>query len=232
MRLTFLLTILLLLFLFVLAACAGDGGGREEAVLIQDAEAVALQIDDMPMDFIEVEGSAMHITNDQSCAGAEGAELDECLSELEEWGRTDGYQVEYASNDSEALLSGTYDIFAAVSLYQDQEGAAAAFRTGKERLQEKLRELEDADPVEIPTVGDESMAFVTTTSQEQGTSEVSVSLQVVDFRRGNVLGRIGATAPTALASIDEAIKLAQAIDSRILRVAGQVSPTASPTAAP
>jgi hypothetical protein len=232
MRLTFLLTILLLPFLIVLAACGGGDGGQEESVLVQDAEAVALQIGDMPMDFIEVEGSAMHVTNDQSCAGTEGAELDECSSQLEEWGRLDGYQVEYASSDSTALYSGTFDVFGAVSLYQDQKGAAAAFRAGKERLQKGLGELEDANLVEIPTVGDESVAFVTTTSQETGTTDVPVRLYVVDFRRGNVLGRIGATAPTALASVDDALRLAQVMDNRILRVASLISPTARPTAAP
>jgi hypothetical protein len=232
MRLTFLLTILLIPFLIVLAACAGGGGGQEEAVLIEDAEAISLQVGDMPVDFIEVEGSAMHVTDSQSCAGAEGAELDKCLSQLQEWGRLDGYQVEYASTDSTAFLSGTFDVFGAVSIYQDQKGAAAAFRSGKERLQEELRQLEDAAPVDIPTVGDESVAFVTTTTQTMGTRDVSVSLHVIDFRRGNVLGRIGATAPTALAAVDDALKLAQVLDNRILRVAGLISPTASPTATP
>jgi hypothetical protein len=210
----------------------GKDGGEEEAALVEDAEAIALQIGDMPMDFIEVEGSAMHVTSSQSCAGAEGVELDECLRQLEEWGRLDGYQTEYASNDPAAILSGTYDVFGAISLYQDQKGAAAAFRTGKETLQEELEQLEDAAPVEIPTVGDESVAFVTTSSQETGTRDISVSLHVVDFRRGNVLGRIGATSPTALASVDDALKLAQVMDRRILRVAGQITPTASPTATP
>jgi hypothetical protein len=232
MRLTFLLTILLLSSLMALAACAGGGGGQEEPILIEDAEAVKLEIGDMPVDFVEVEGSAMHVTNSQSCAGAEGAELDECLGHLEEWGRLDGYQVEYASNDPAALLSGTYDVFGAVSIYQDQSGAAAAFRSGKEKLQEELRQLEDAAPADIPTVGEQSLAFVTTTTQQTSTRDISVSLYVVDFQRGNVLARVGATAPTALASVDDALKLAQILDKRILRLAGRISPTASPAATP
>jgi len=232
MRLPFLLTILLLPFLILLAACAsdGDGGGQEQSVLIEDVEAITLQIGDMPMDFVEVESSATHITDSESCAGAEGAELDECLSHLKEWGRTDGYQVEYVSNDPTAFYSGTYDVFSAVSIYQDQEGAIAAFRDGKERLQKELAQLEDSNLVEIPTVGEESVAFVTVTSQEVGGRDIPVSLNVVDFRRGNVLARIGTTAPTALASVDDALSLAQVMDGRILRVAGLISPTASPSA--
>ena len=230
MRLTLLPTILLLPSLFVLAACGGDG--QEEVVLIEDAEAIALQIGDVPMDFLEVEGSAMHITNAESCAGAQGDERDECLSRLEEWGRLDGYQVEYATSDPEALLSGTYSIFGAVSIYRDQKGASEAFRVGEGRLQEDLRQLEDAAPVEIPTIGDESVAFVTIDSRSIGTRDISISLHVIDFRRGNVLVRIGATAATALASVDDALRLAERLDEHILRVASQPSPAASPTAAP
>ena len=232
MRLTLPLTILLLPFLIIVAACAGGGDGQEEAVLIEEAEAIALQIGDVPMDFLEVEGSAMHVTNDKSCASAQGDERDECLSSLEEWGRLDGYQVEYAAGDPQAYLTGVYRLFGAVSIYQDQEGAAEAFRVGADRLQEELRQLEDAAAVEIATVGDESLAFVTLDSQAIGTRDVPISLHVVDFRRGNVLVRIGATAPTALASVDDAIGLAQRLDERILRVAGRISPTAGPTATP
>ncbi len=232
MRLTLLPTILLLSFLILLAACAGGGSGQEEAVLIEDAEAIALQIGDVPMDFVEVEGSAMHVTNTESCASAQGAERDECLSRLEEWGRLDGYQVEYAAGDPDAFLSGIYRIFGAVSIYRDQKGAAEAFGVGEGRLQKDLQQMEDAAPVEIPTVADQSVAFVKVANQSIGTRDISISLHVVDFRRGNVLVRIGATAPTALASVDDALRLAERLDERILQVASRISPTASPTAAP
>jgi hypothetical protein len=229
MRLTFLTAILLLPFLIALAACGG-GGGQTEAVLIEDPEAIALQTGDVPTGFAEVNGSAMHVTNAESCAGAQGDEQQQCLSQLEQWGRLDGYEVEYAASDAGAFLTGTYRIFGAVSIYRDQKGAAQAFSAGKERLHEELSKLEDATPVQIPTVGDESLAFVTTATQTVGTTEMSVSLHVVDFRRGNVLVRIGATAPTALASVDDALKRAQLLDTRILQVASEVTPAVSPTA--
>ncbi|KPK47313.1 MAG: hypothetical protein AMJ77_03505 [Dehalococcoidia bacterium SM23_28_2] len=232
MRLTFLLTTLLLPLLTIVAASTGCSDSQEEAILIEDPEAVALQIGDVAMDFAEVEGSAKHITNSESCASTQEDERDECLSQLEEWGRLDGYEVEYAANDPEAFLSGTYRVFGAVSIYRDQEGAAEAFRVGEERLQEELRQLEDAAAVEIPTVGDESVAFVTIASQRIGKRDVSVSLHVIDFRQENVLARIGATAPTALATVDDALEWAQKLDQRILQATGRISPTASPSATP
>jgi hypothetical protein len=228
MRLTLLVTILLLPFLFLLAACAGSGD--EKTLLIGNTEAIAPQVGDMPVGFAKVEGSAMHVTNSDSCASAHGTERDECLSRLDEWGRLDGYEVEYAASDPEAFLSGTYRIFGAVSIYRDQKGAAEAFRVGEGRLQEELQQLEDAAPVEMFTVGDESLAFVTVASQTIGKRDISVSMHVVDFRRGNALVRIGATAPTALASVDDALELAQRLDERILRFTGRITPTAGPTA--
>jgi hypothetical protein len=226
MRSTFITAILLLPLLIALAGCGG--GSQATSVLITDPEAIALRAGDVPMNFAEVEGSAMHITNADSCAGTQGDEQQECLSQLEQWGRLDGYEVEYAAVDPSAFLTGTYRIFGAVSIYRDQKGASEAFSAGKDRLHEELTQLEDADPVQIPTVGDESLAFVTTANQTVGSTDMSVSLYVVDFRRGNVLVRIGATAPTVLASVDDALKRAETLDARILQVASEAAPTVTP----
>jgi hypothetical protein len=226
MRSILVTAILLLPLVIALAACSG--GSQATAVLIQDPEAIALQASDVPTNFAEVNGSAMHVTNADSCAGTQGAEQQECLSQLEQWGRLDGYEVEYAASDPSAFLTGTYRLFGAVSLYRDQKGASKAFSAGKDRLHQELSTIEDATPVQIPTVGDESLAFVTTATQTVNNTDMSVSLYVVDFRRGNVLVRIGATAPTALASVDDALRLAGVLDTRILQVAAEVTPGVTP----
>jgi hypothetical protein len=225
MRLPFL-PILLFLALLLLAACAGE----EEDLFLQDPEAALLQESEMPGRFSEVEGSRRHISNEESCAGTEGAELEECLSRLEQWGRLDGIEVEFWADDPSAFDTGVYDVFNSTSIYRDPKGAEEAFRDGLERLEKGLAEMTDATQVEIEGVGDQSAAFGTTTIQKEGDSEISVTLHVVDFRRGNTLARVGAIAPSALASVDDALALAKRVDERILRVAGQTAPTVSPTA--
>jgi hypothetical protein len=218
------------LCLAVLNACGGDGGDEEEAILIEDAEAVALQIGDLPADFV-AEGEPMHVTNEESCAAAAEEEREECIERLDSFGRRDNYQVAYDSTDPEAMLSGMYYVFSGVSVYETVTGAAQSFDYGQEQLEEVIGESEDISRVSAPTVGNESAAYVANQGVLSEDVSVPVSSYVVDFRRGNLLVRVVTDIPTALGNVDEAVELARRVDERILAVAGQISSTASPTPA-
>jgi len=235
MRLPFLLIILLLALLLV-AAC-GNGGGEEEGVFLQDPEAALLQISEVPSRFVEIEGSRRHISNEESCAGTEGTEREECLSQREQWGRLDGIEVAYRADDPTAFLDGVYRVFSATTVYRDPKGARDSFSHNLERLKKDLAGLEDAPQVdaatlvEIEPVGEESVAFAINTFENLGGDDIPVTLYVVDFRRGNTLAQVGVIAPTALASVDPVLALAKRVDQRILRVASPTAPPVSPTAA-
>ena len=138
--------------------------------------------------------------------------------------------MEFWANDPTAFEAGIYDVFNSTSIYRDAQGASDSFRDGLERLEKGLAEMEDATLVQIEPVGEESVAFRTTAVQKEGDREISVTLYVVDFRRGNTLARVGAIAPSDLASVDAVLALAQRVDERILRVASRTAPTFSPTA--
>lgn len=214
----------------VLSACGG-GGDQEEALLIEDAEAVALQVGDLPIDFV-LEGEPIHVTIEESCAAPSDEERQECIDRLASFGRRDNYQVAYYSTDPTAILSGMYYVFNGVSVYETVGGAAQSFDWGQGKLEEVIRESEDVSRVPAPTVGDESAAYVANQGTSAESGSVPVSSYVVDFRRGNLLVRVVTAIPTAPGNVDEAVQLARRLDERILQVASRISPTASPVAAP
>ena len=226
------MTFLFAICLAALSACGGDGDAdQEEPILIEDAEAVALQVGDLPVDFV-AEGEPAHLTNEQTCAASGDAERQECIDRLEGFGRRDNYQVAYYATDPTAILFGLNHVFSSVSVYETATGAAQAFDYSQGKLEQAIRTSEDISRVSAPTVGDESAAFVANLSAAAEGGAVSISSYVVDFRRGNLLVRVGTDVPAALGNVDDAVQLARQVDQRILRVASPVSPTASPTATP
>jgi len=226
------MTFLFAICLAALSACGGDGDAdQEEPILIEDAEAVALQVGDLPVDFV-AEGEPAHLTNEQTCAASGDAERQECIDRLEGFGRRDNYQVAYYATDPTAILFGLNHVFSSVSVYETATGAAQAFDYSQGKLEQAIRASEDISRVSAPTVGDESAAFVANLSAAAEGGAVSISSYVVDFRRGNLLVRVGTDVPAALGNVDDAVQLARQVDQRILRVASPVSPTASPIATP
>jgi hypothetical protein len=220
--------------LAMLSACDGDGDGdaaQEEPILIEDAEAVALQVGDLPVDFV-AEGEPAHLTNEQTCAASGDAERQECIDRLEGFGRRDNYQVAYYATDPTAILFRLNHVFSSVSVYETATGAAQAFDYSQGKLEQAIRTSEDISRVSAPTVGDESAAFVANLSAAAAGGAVSISSYVVDFRRGNLLVRVGTDVPATLGNVDDAVQLARQVDQRILRVASLISPTASPIATP
>jgi len=215
--------------LAVLSACGG--GEQEEAILIEDAEAVALQVGDLPTEFV-AEGEPIHVTIEESCAASSDEERQECIDRLESFGRRDNYQVAYYSTDPTAMLSGMYYVFSSVSVYETVTGAAQSFDYGQGKLEQVIRESEDISRVAAATVGDESEAYVANQSAPLENGSLPISSYLVDFRRGNLLVRVGTEVATALGNVDEAVQLARRVDERILRVTGRISPTVSPVAAP
>jgi hypothetical protein len=219
MRLLFLLISLVLVLLLV-AACGGGEGHQQEEPWIEDAEAVALRISDLPVDFVEAANSDLHFTNEDSCATAlTDDERQECVARLNSWGRQDHYQVEYLSTGPEAVQSAMFHAFSAVSVYETAEGAAQSFQYNSEKLEQSIEEIPEISFLPSPGVGSESLAHVVEESGQVGERIVSMTSCVIDFRRGNVIVRMQTSGATPLASVDDTLALAKHVDQRILRVA-------------
>lgn len=240
-----LLTLLPLALLLLAGACGGGGSSPPQeaaaslapagAPLIMDAERVALTTRDVPLNFQQVPGGALHLSSEDICrlGNPSEAEQQDCLGRQREWKRLDSYQVLFQDESLEAGLSGAgvFEILFISSAYQDRQGVAQAFAWGKAQLLRRIDGAQGATLVSTPTVGEESLAFVVNSPQRFRGRDVPMSFYTVDFRRGNVLVRVTTVAPQVLAKVDDVLSLARLLDGRILK-GGEESAarqTASPT---
>ena len=236
MRWSFLLSISLV-SLLLLTACGGGDDEQPAGPVIQDPEAVVLEIGDLPSGLGTASEGGTHVTNEQACASAtDETEKQACIDRLNSWGRRDHYQVMYSSDDPEAVLIGIFQMLVGVSVYDTVEGAAASFDYNAKRLGDLLKDNPDTFIVPAETVGDESVVWVSNTIETMENREVPVSTYVVDFRRGNTIVRTQMAIAKALGSTDEAVEWARRVDTNILRVSGwetiPESPEPSVTAVP
>lgn len=235
MRWLFLLSIPLA-SLLLLTACGGDDG-QPAGPVVQDPETVVLEVSDMPLGLVTTGEGGIHVTNEQACASAtDETEKQACIDRLNSWGRRDHYQVMYSSNDTDAVLTGIFQILVGVSVYDTVEGAAASFDYSAKRLEDLLEDTPDTSIVQAEKVGDESVVWVNNTTETMDNRDVSISTYVVDFRRGNTIVRTQMAIAKALGSADEAVGWARRVDTKILRVSGWEtilgSPEPSVTAVP
>ena len=218
MRWTLLLSIPLV-SVCLLAACGGGGNGQAGPI-IQDAEAVVPQISEIPAALIPAKEGGVHVTNEEACASAaDEAEKQACIERLNSWGRRDHYQVLYSATESNAVLSGVFEILVGASVYDTVQGAAASFDYNTKKLKDLIEDNPDSSLLEGEQVGDESVGWVSYSNLELIDLNVPTATYVVDFRRGNTIVRTQIAIARALSKGDEALEWARRVDERILRAA-------------
>lgn len=221
-----------LLFLVVLAACGGGGGGEglpavpPTAELQQLLRGLKLTGEDLPSGFFL--DSEEFATNDEA---AQQQELDppaEALARFDRNRRVLGYDAEYSSEPSlQKLLAGEGQvIFIAVGFtyYEDQGGAADAFRYGKERLPDlketlaqNLADEQGFSNVKVTSFavrkfGDDRLAFRITADAPADGQTIPAAFEFVAFRRGNIIASVlmGALNTTSVEETDELVRKLEA----------------------
>jgi hypothetical protein len=244
---------------FIAIACGGDGdetllgntprpsgaspgvvqgtqGNSSPGPTINNVEGVVLTQRDVPLDFSRVEDGTSHLSLDESCSrgNPEPEAKQECLDNMREWGRQDTYQVIFRTNNQLDTLSGTgmFEILNVSSVHEDRDGANEAYDWGREQLQARLNQGDDARLVTVPTVGEESVAFVVDTTDSLFGRQIELSYYSIDFRQGNVLVRVATVAPKVLATSDEVLALARIVDERIKAGGGSPQPAVTPSTSP
>lgn len=208
-------------------------GQNSNQPAIRNVESVVLSQRDMPLDFSRADDESSHLSAEESCSrgSPDDAAKQECLSHMSEWRRLDSYQVIFRAINPLATLTGTgmFEVLNISSVHQDADGAAKAYAWGKDQLQARINESKDTKIVSIPTVGEESTAFVVETSDFIFGQQIQLSYYSIDFRRGNVLVRVATVAPTVLAKVDNVLALARIVDERIKKGGETPPPVASPS---
>jgi len=142
------------------------------------------------------------------------------LNLLAEWQYEGGYETGYlAEGGQAAVLNGGYFFWVETHLFEDEEGAKAAFEYMSERLDESVSE-----PISASPVGNESGAWKAV-GDPVGSSTIPSALHRVVFRRGNLVSVVATYGANPLMSIDTATELAQIVDEKALGEREAIEPT-------
>lgn len=121
---------------------------------------------------------------------------------FQQWGRQDGYQTTFWRPAPAPEAREPIEIRSVVSLYAASEGAGQAFRSGPGKLPGP-----NPRAVSVPSLGDASQAYETTTGP--------YTVHLVRFRKANVLATVLVTSFAQHANKEHAFAFAQVVAKRI-----------------
>ncbi len=143
---------------------------------------------------------------------------------LAEWGYIGGYETGYTPEGRErAVLQGAHYFWVESHLFEDQDGAAAAYSYFEERLR-----ASGSEAVTFPGLGNESSAWVRLGEKVYGSSVDSAFHRVV-FRRGNLVSIVATWGAEPFMTVNVATTLGAIVDEKALgeRDAPEPTPTSN-----
>ncbi|MGQ9628067.1 MAG: hypothetical protein ACUVV0_14325 [Anaerolineae bacterium] len=190
-------------------ATAAPGQETGFMALVTDPQAVALTLDEVPLDFHLERANSGYVDN--SKALLESSNPQEAWLEMELTGRMNGYQVVFSSDDPQAH---TVYILNVVQTYRSVEGARQALDVSPPYtpfLEGALYTLEETSALQI---GETSRAWrVFLPSREAGKEDMAAC--VLLFQRNNVLVEVALLGKHDYPLLEEAAWYAQSVDRRI-----------------
>ncbi len=140
---------------------------------------------------------------------------------LNEWGYIEGYETGYVPEGRErAVLNGAYYFAVESHLFEDKDGARAAYEYILERLDESVSEPTDLSF----ELGNESSAWTAPGGRIPGSSSDSVHHRVI-FRRGNLVAMVATWGAEALMRAEPAHQLALIVDQKATGRRDSMEPT-------
>lgn len=145
---------------------------------------------------------------------------------LSEWGYVGGYETGYTPEGRErAVLQGAHYFWVETHLFEDGQGASAAY----DFFEEQLR-ASGSDAVTFPGVGNESTAWLRLGEKVYGSTVDSAFHRVV-FRRGNLVAIVATWGAEPFMNVQAATALGRIVDEKALgeRDAPEPTPTSNYT---
>lgn len=145
---------------------------------------------------------------------------------LNEWGYAGGYETGYTPEGRErAVLQGAHYFWVETHLFDDGEGANAAYDYFEERLR-----ASGSEAVTFGGIGNESTAWVRLGEKVYGSTVDSAFHRIV-FRRGNLVAIVATWGAEPFMTVDAAAELGRIVDEKALgdREAPEPTPTSNYT---
>jgi hypothetical protein len=191
------LTILIAFLLVAAMGCDGDDGEVTPTPGTAEVEdqlrQMVLQLQDLPSGVILAE--EFLVTADESAM--EGANREERLAKLQEWGYILGYDVTYQANPEVQSQTGLMLANSTASLYGSEDGAEASFADAVETARttdwaELFGGAAETEEVDTPALTDEMLWLrVTAKATPEGeTEEQTFAQEVILFRQGPARGSL------------------------------------------
>ncbi len=145
---------------------------------------------------------------------------EEGVAHLEDWRYLGGYETGYTPDGYErAVLNGSIYFWVETHLFEDADGALAAFEYINGRLDSSVSTRTESYPV-----GNDSVAWEAIGDDVPGSSVESVFHRVV-FRRGNLVGVVATYGAEPLVTVRQAADLARIVDGKAVGEAELAEPT-------
>lgn len=144
------------------------------------------------------------------------------LEQLQLWNYLEGYEADLVPEGREnAVLNGALYITIESHLFGNLEGAKTAYTY----FDVAMKGAQANRPAQIPAIGSQSVAYVSTPGDKISTSSINATYQQILVRRGNLVYIISTYGAEGFSKLDYPIELARLVDLRALGTEPVIEPT-------
>ncbi|MCZ2110487.1 MAG: hypothetical protein LC118_13120 [Dehalococcoidia bacterium] len=207
------------------SATSGTASSPNDAakapMLTMPASRFAISLDDLGLSFITNVPDTFVLNADNYGASKTFTSAEEGKQLLSKWGYLGGYETGFRPEGGEkAVLQGSYYINIETHLFQNEDGAKAAY----DYFESRLKSVGAAQPVNAEPLGNKSSAWKLVSGKIAG-STIDAAFHRFLFRRGNLVTVIQTYGADSFMTAGTARGLAAIVDAKALGTKQAIEPT-------